>query len=67
MLDGGKQVQIIDARPKHYFSRTQDIMDGAVWRDPIVCRTGSVNCRNRIRSSFFVLMDSMSDAEPPLR
>jgi Fe-Mn family superoxide dismutase len=34
MLDAGRPVQIIDARPKHYFSRTQDIMDGAAWRDP---------------------------------
>ena len=34
MLDSGKSIQIIDARPKHYFSRTQDIMDGAIWRDP---------------------------------
>jgi Fe-Mn family superoxide dismutase len=34
MLDAGKPVQIVDARPRHYFSRTQDIMDGAVWRDP---------------------------------
>ena len=34
MLDAGKPVQIIDARPRHYFSRAQDIMDGAVWRDP---------------------------------
>jgi Fe-Mn family superoxide dismutase len=34
MLDAGKPVQIVDARPRHYFSRTQDIMDGAVWHDP---------------------------------
>ena len=34
MLDTGKPVQIIDARPKHYFSRTNDIMASAVWRDP---------------------------------
>lgn len=34
MIDAGKPVQIIDARPKHYYSRTQDIMAGAVWRDP---------------------------------
>ena len=34
MLDAGKHVQIIDARPKHYFSRMTDIMDGAVWHDP---------------------------------
>ncbi len=34
MLDAGKPVQIVDARPRHYFSRTHDIMDGAVWRDP---------------------------------
>ncbi len=34
MLDSGKPVQVIDARPKAYVSRTQDIMEGAVWRDP---------------------------------
>src|SRR5216684_2245959 len=34
MLDAGKPVQIIDARPRHYFTRGQDIVDGAVWRDP---------------------------------
>jgi Fe-Mn family superoxide dismutase len=34
MLDSGKSVQIIDARPRHYFSRTHEIMDGAVWHDP---------------------------------
>lgn len=34
MLDGGQRVQFIDARPKHYVTRTQDIIDGATWRDP---------------------------------
>lgn len=34
MIDAGKPVQIIDTRPRHYVSRTQDIMDGALWRDP---------------------------------
>jgi Fe-Mn family superoxide dismutase len=34
MLDSGTPVQLIDARPKHYVSRTQDIIEGAVWRDP---------------------------------
>ena len=34
MLDAGQPVQVIDARPRHYFTRTADIMDGAVWRDP---------------------------------
>jgi Fe-Mn family superoxide dismutase len=34
MLDAGKRVQIIDTRPRFYVSRTQDIMDGAQWRDP---------------------------------
>ena len=33
MLAAGKPVQVIDARPRHYVSRTQDIMEGAVWRD----------------------------------
>lgn len=34
MLDQGKRVQIIDTRPRHYITRAQDIMEGAVWRDP---------------------------------
>src|SRR5688572_10051626 len=34
MLDGGRDVQFIDARPAHYASRTQDIVEGATWRDP---------------------------------
>ena len=34
MLDSGKLVQFIDARPRHYVSRTQDIIEGATWRDP---------------------------------
>ena len=34
MLDAGKPVQVIDTRPRHFVSRTQDIMQGATWRDP---------------------------------
>lgn len=34
LLDSGQRVQFIDARPKHYVTRTQDIIDGATWRDP---------------------------------
>ena len=34
MLDSGASVQIVDARPRSYISRQQDIMEGAVWRDP---------------------------------
>jgi Fe-Mn family superoxide dismutase len=34
MLDSGTPVQIIDARPKHYSTKAQDMMEGAVWRDP---------------------------------
>lgn len=34
MMDTGRNVQFIDARPRHYVSRTQDIIEGAVWRDP---------------------------------
>ena len=25
---------LLDARPKHYFSRNTDMMRGAIWRDP---------------------------------
>jgi len=34
MLDSGAGVQIIDTRPRHYSTRAQDMMEGAVWRDP---------------------------------
>ncbi|HEY2884947.1 MAG TPA: Fe-Mn family superoxide dismutase [Rhizomicrobium sp.] len=34
MLDAGKPMQFIDVRPKFYVSRTQDIAEGATWRDP---------------------------------
>ena len=34
MLDLGTKVQIIDTRPRHYTTRAQDMMEGAVWRDP---------------------------------
>jgi len=34
LIDAGERVQIIDTRPRHYASRAQDIMQGAVWRDP---------------------------------
>jgi Fe-Mn family superoxide dismutase len=34
MLKAGTPVQIIDARPRHYTTKSPDIMAGAVWRDP---------------------------------
>jgi Fe-Mn family superoxide dismutase len=34
MLESGQKVQIVDARPSFYASRTPDIMSGATWRDP---------------------------------
>jgi superoxide dismutase, Fe-Mn family len=33
-LAKGKPVQVLDARPRHHISRTVDLMQGAVWRDP---------------------------------
>jgi Fe-Mn family superoxide dismutase len=34
MLKSGTPVQMIDTRPRHYTTKAQDIMEGAVWRDP---------------------------------
>ena len=34
LLDSGEPVQLIDVRPKHYATRSHEILDGAVWRDP---------------------------------
>jgi Fe-Mn family superoxide dismutase len=33
-LAKGDPVQVLDARPRHYVSRTVDLMAGAIWRDP---------------------------------
>jgi Fe-Mn family superoxide dismutase len=33
-LAAGARVQVLDARPKHYFSRTSEMMQGAHWHDP---------------------------------
>ncbi len=33
-LANGDRLQILDARPRHHMSRTVDLMEGAVWRDP---------------------------------
>jgi Fe-Mn family superoxide dismutase len=33
-LARGERLQVLDARPRHHISRTVDLMDGAVWRDP---------------------------------
>ena len=34
MMAQGKPVQVIDVRPRHFVSRTQDIAEGIPWRDP---------------------------------
>jgi Fe-Mn family superoxide dismutase len=34
MMREGKAVQLVDARPRHFVSRQQDIAEGATWRDP---------------------------------
>jgi Fe-Mn family superoxide dismutase len=33
-LAAARHVQVLDARPKHYYSRSSDMMQGAIWRDP---------------------------------
>jgi Fe-Mn family superoxide dismutase len=34
MLESGAAVHIIDVRPSHYATRSHEILEGAVWRDP---------------------------------
>ena len=34
MQAAGKPLQLIDARPKHFVSRTREIAEGVTWRDP---------------------------------
>jgi Fe-Mn family superoxide dismutase len=33
-LGRGERLQVLDARPRHYFSKVSDMMAGAIWRDP---------------------------------
>ena len=47
MIDAGKPVQIIDARPRHYTTRSQEIMEGAVWRDPERVENGSASSKDQ--------------------
>lgn len=34
MIDQGTPVQVLDVRPRHYTTRSHEMIDGAVWRDP---------------------------------
>ena len=34
MVEKGERVQVVDARPRHFVSRTHEIAEGATWRDP---------------------------------
>ena len=34
MMASGRPLQLVDARPRHFVSRQQDIAEGATWRDP---------------------------------
>jgi superoxide dismutase, Fe-Mn family len=34
LLDAGVPVQVIDARPRHYATRTHEMVAASVWRDP---------------------------------
>jgi superoxide dismutase, Fe-Mn family len=34
MIDQGKTIQLLDTRPRHYSTRSNEIVKGAVWRDP---------------------------------
>jgi len=61
MLESGTSVQIIDTRPKHYTTKAQDIMEGAVWRDPDAWMTGLAPFKDRARRTFSVSTASTSD------
>jgi Fe-Mn family superoxide dismutase len=34
LLDSGQSLQLIDTRPRHYTTKANEIVSGAVWRDP---------------------------------
>jgi len=60
---GREPVQIIDARPRHYTTKAQDIMEGAVWRDPNAWINGSASSPRPSRSSPTASTASTSDCE----
>jgi hypothetical protein len=63
MLDSGAAVQIIDTRPKHYSTRAQDMMAGAIWRDPERVDDWIGESRKRRPSSRSASMASIADAK----
>ena len=65
MLDAGKPVQVVDARPRASVSWTQEVMQGATWRDPERVRNGSASCRSRSPWSCSAPTASTSGARPP--
>ena len=50
-LAKGERVQVLDARPRHYFSKATDMMQGAVWRIRSGLRNGSASYRPTRSSS----------------
>lgn len=34
LIDAGEAIQLLDTRPRHYATRSPDMVKGAVWRDP---------------------------------
>lgn len=65
MLDSNTPVQIIDARPRHYSTRAQDMMADAVWRDPerIDDWIGELSKESPVVT--FCVTASISAARPP--
>lgn len=44
-MAAGEPLQVLDARPRHYFSRSADMMRGAIWRDPYAVEEWSETLR----------------------
>ena len=65
MIDPGQRIQFIDARPKHYVTRTQDIIDGATGATRSGSRNGRWSHRRTIPSSSSACMGSTSAARRP--
>src|SRR5438309_3365754 len=67
MLDAGKPVQIIDARPRSYICGSRTSWTALSGATRSTSRSGSVSSRNRIRSSCSARTGSTSGARPPSR
>ena len=65
MLAAGTPIQLVDTRPRHYSTKSHDMIAGAVWRDPehVTDWIGTLSKSEPV--IVFCVYGFTSDARPP--